>query len=53
MCKEINFPDGSSVLLVDSDPQPGEIDAEVVEAVRIVIRHFPGAKTIGSLKNTI
>lgn len=53
MSKEINFPDGSSVKLVDKDPQPGEIDEEIVNAVRCIIQHFPGAKTLGSIKTMI
>jgi len=53
MNKEISFPDGSKVLLVDQDPKPGEIDNDIVDAVRCVIRHYPGAKTLGSLKTMI
>lgn len=53
MTKEINFPDGTSVILVDNDPKPGEIDNDIVAAVRCVIQHYPGAKTLGSLKNMI
>ena len=53
MSKEISFPDGTKVVLVDKDPQPGEIDNDVVEAVRCVIKNYPGAKTLGSLKAMI
>ena len=53
MNKEINFPDGTKVVLVNKNPQFGEIDNDIVDAVRCVIKNYPGAKTLGSLKAMI
>jgi len=49
MKKEIIFEDGSSVFVVENAHSPNEIDNQTVEAIKKIIKIFPGTKPTSSI----